>query len=56
MKDVIQWPRPSCPPAIRVQSKWSLEYGMPSTHAMIAVAIPMASILFTIDKYNVCTL
>ncbi|XP_026684174.1 sphingosine-1-phosphate phosphatase 2-like [Diaphorina citri] len=51
-----QWtptrPRPICPPAVRVQSKWSLEYGMPSTHAMIAVAIPMASILFTVDKYN----
>ncbi|KAI5751841.1 hypothetical protein M8J77_011318 [Diaphorina citri] len=52
LKDVIQWPRPICPPAVRVQSKWSLEYGMPSTHAMIAVAIPMASILFTVDKYN----
>ncbi|KAL1463622.1 hypothetical protein WDU94_015360 [Cyamophila willieti] len=52
IKDVIKWPRPTCPPAVRVQSKWSLEYGMPSTHAMIAVAIPTASILFSCDKYN----
>uniref|UniRef100_A0A8D9FBS1 Sphingosine-1-phosphate phosphatase 1 n=1 Tax=Cacopsylla melanoneura TaxID=428564 RepID=A0A8D9FBS1_9HEMI len=52
IKDVIKWPRPTCPPAVRVQSKWSLEYGMPSTHAMIAVAIPTASILFSYDKYN----
>lgn len=34
LKDVIQWPRPG-PPVHRLQSKWSAEYGMPSTHAMV---------------------
>ncbi|KAK0076931.1 hypothetical protein PV325_004654, partial [Microctonus aethiopoides] len=40
MKDIIRWPRPACPPAVRLQNKWSLEYGMPSTHASVSVSIP----------------
>ncbi|XP_058801363.1 sphingosine-1-phosphate phosphatase 1-like isoform X2 [Phymastichus coffea] len=51
LKDIICWPRPSCPPAIRFQSKWELEYGMPSTHAMIAVAMPFSTVLFTMNRY-----
>lgn len=34
LKDIIRWPRPG-PPVQRLASKWSLEYGMPSTHAMV---------------------
>lgn len=34
LKDIIRWPRPG-PPVQRLQNKWSLEYGMPSTHAMV---------------------
>lgn len=34
LKDIIRWPRPG-PPVQRLQSKWSIEYGMPSTHAMV---------------------
>lgn len=33
LKDIIRWPRP--PMRIRLQTKWSVEYGMPSTHAMV---------------------
>lgn len=33
LKDIIRWPRP--PMHLRLQTKWSLEYGMPSTHAMV---------------------
>lgn len=51
MKDIICWPRPACPPAVRLQNKWSQEYGMPSTHAMIGVAIPFSVILFTMNRY-----
>ncbi|XP_043266798.1 sphingosine-1-phosphate phosphatase 1-like [Venturia canescens] len=51
MKDIIRWPRPSCPPATRLQSKWSQEYGMPSTHAMIGMSIPFSVILFTMNRY-----
>lgn len=35
LKDIIRWPRPG-PPVQRLQSKWSIEYGMPSTHAMVS--------------------
>lgn len=34
LKDIIRWPRPGYP-VQRLQSKWSIEYGMPSTHAMV---------------------
>lgn len=51
LKDVICWPRPACPPAVRLQSKWSQEYGMPSTHAMIGISIPFSVLLFTMNRY-----
>lgn len=35
LKDIIRWPRPG-PPVKRLQNKWSIEYGMPSTHAMVS--------------------
>nr|XP_012217514.1 PREDICTED: sphingosine-1-phosphate phosphatase 2-like [Linepithema humile]XP_012217515.1 PREDICTED: sphingosine-1-phosphate phosphatase 2-like [Linepithema humile]XP_012217516.1 PREDICTED: sphingosine-1-phosphate phosphatase 2-like [Linepithema humile]XP_012217517.1 PREDICTED: sphingosine-1-phosphate phosphatase 2-like [Linepithema humile] len=51
LKDIIRWPRPACPPAVRLQNKWSQEYGMPSTHAMVGLTIPFSIVLFTMDKY-----
>ncbi|XP_015591575.1 sphingosine-1-phosphate phosphatase 2-like [Cephus cinctus] len=51
LKDILCWPRPACPPAIRLQNKWSQEYGMPSTHAMIGVSIPFSVVLFTMNRY-----
>lgn len=51
LKDIICWPRPACPPAVRLQSKWSQEYGMPSTHAMVGVSIPFSVVIFTINRY-----
>ncbi|XP_076629269.1 sphingosine-1-phosphate phosphatase 2 [Colletes latitarsis] len=51
LKDIIRWPRPACPPAVRLQTKWSEEYGMPSTHAMIGVSIPFSVVLFTMNRY-----
>ncbi|XP_060821474.1 sphingosine-1-phosphate phosphatase 1-like [Bombus pascuorum] len=51
LKDVICWARPACPPAVRLQIKWSEEYGMPSTHAMIGISIPFSVVLFTINRY-----
>ncbi|KAL0108226.1 hypothetical protein PUN28_015050 [Cardiocondyla obscurior] len=51
LKDVICWPRPACPPAVRLQNKWSQEYGMPSTHAMVGFTIPFSVVLFTMNKY-----
>ncbi|XP_033225542.1 sphingosine-1-phosphate phosphatase 1-like isoform X2 [Belonocnema kinseyi] len=51
LKDILCWPRPACPPAARLQSKWSQEYGMPSTHAMVGVSIPFSVVLFTMNRY-----
>uniref|UniRef100_A0A182SVK1 Phosphatidic acid phosphatase type 2/haloperoxidase domain-containing protein n=1 Tax=Anopheles maculatus TaxID=74869 RepID=A0A182SVK1_9DIPT len=50
LKDIIRWPRPSYP-AARLQKKWGLEYGMPSTHAMVSVAIPFSVLIYTYDRY-----
>lgn len=36
LKDIIRWPRPGRP-VQRLQNKWSIEYGMPSTHAMVCI-------------------
>ncbi|XP_006611832.1 sphingosine-1-phosphate phosphatase 1-like [Apis dorsata] len=51
LKDIICWARPACPPAVRLQDKWSEEYGMPSTHAMIGISIPFSVVLFTMNRY-----
>lgn len=51
-KDIIRWPRPPCPPVIRLQKKWSLEYGMPSTHAMVGVALPSSVLYYTSHRYK----
>ncbi|KAG7213932.1 hypothetical protein KM043_003131 [Ampulex compressa] len=51
LKDILCWPRPACPPAVRLQTKWSQEYGMPSTHAMVGISIPFSIVLFTMNKY-----
>ncbi|KAK9886069.1 hypothetical protein WA026_014853 [Henosepilachna vigintioctopunctata] len=50
IKDVVQWPRPGAP-VIRLHDKWALEYGMPSTHAMVGVSIPFSVILYTMNRY-----
>jgi sphingosine-1-phosphate phosphatase 1 len=53
IKDIVRWPRPRCPPVVQLQKKWALEYGMPSTHAMVGVTIPFSVILYTMNRYQV---
>jgi len=52
IKDLLCIPRPG-PPAIRMQKKWAMEYGMPSTHAMVSVVIPFSVLLYTMNRYQV---
>lgn len=52
LKDIICWPRPACPPAIRAHQQWALEYGMPSTHAMVSITVPFAAHFFTTSRYD----
>lgn len=49
LKDVIKWPRPGWP-VQRLQTKWGMEYGMPSTHAMVASSMPLSVVLYMIDR------
>lgn len=53
IKDIVQWPRPECPPVIRLQTKWSIEYGMPSTHAMISIALPFSVLYYISNRYHI---
>ena len=55
LKDLIRWERPGMPVVVQLQTKWSLEYGMPSTHAMLGVAVPGAAFFFTVSKFNIDT-
>ncbi|KAM3959581.1 sphingosine-1-phosphate phosphatase 1 [Aphomia sociella] len=50
-KDIIRWPRPGHP-VKKLQTKWAIEYGMPSTHAMVGVSIPFSVLLYTMDRYE----
>eukprot|EP00092_Neocalanus_flemingeri_P036255 GFUD01039474.1.p1 GENE.GFUD01039474.1~~GFUD01039474.1.p1 ORF type:complete len:431 (+),score=81.96 GFUD01039474.1:234-1526(+) len=49
LKDIIRWPRPPMPPVVRLEQRWEAEYGMPSTHAMMALSLPLSVILFTMN-------
>lgn len=53
LKDIIRWPRPSSPPVVKMERKWELEYGMPSTHAIVGAAVPLAILIFTSSRYQV---
>ncbi|KAK5644368.1 hypothetical protein RI129_005668 [Pyrocoelia pectoralis] len=53
IKDIIRWERPGFP-VVKLQSKWAMEYGMPSTHAMVAISIPFSVLLYTMDRYQYC--
>lgn len=50
LKDIICWPRPSSPPVIKLEDRYSLEYGMPSTHATVGTVIPF-SLLILLNRY-----
>ncbi|KAB7507042.1 Sphingosine-1-phosphate phosphatase 2, partial [Armadillidium nasatum] len=52
LKDILRVPRPSSPPVVRLDSKWGLEYGLPSTHAMVAFSIPFSILILSLDRYQ----
>ena len=53
-KDHIRLPRPSSPPVFRIDSDiYTEEYGMPSTHTMTGLGIPLAIFLLTSSRYQV---
>lgn len=52
LKDVIKWPRPTCPPVILMEPEYAMEYGMPSTHAMVGLSLPFSIVIFTANRYD----
>lgn len=53
LKDVLQIPRPASPPVIQLEKRYALEYGMPSTHAMVGAGIPFSIYFLTRERYIV---
>jgi len=53
MKDKVRWPRPAMPPVIQMEIKWALEYGMPSTHAMVGLGIPASFFIFSKEIFPI---
>ncbi|XP_053177119.1 sphingosine-1-phosphate phosphatase 2 isoform X1 [Scomber japonicus] len=45
MKDVLKLPRPFSPPVVKLETRVDAEYGLPSTHAMAAIAISFTFLL-----------
>jgi len=50
MKDLICWPRPTMPPVIRLEQRWEAEYGMPSTHTIMALSLSVSVIVFSMKS------
>lgn len=52
-KDIVKLPRPASPPVVQLEKRYILEYGMPSTHAMVGAGIPFAIFFLTKERYIV---
>lgn len=53
LKDYLRWPRPSSPPVVKLEVDFLQEFGMPSTHAMSATAIPFMLAYTIITRYEI---
>nr|UCK81541.1 sphingosine-1-phosphate phosphatase 1 [Arenicola marina] len=51
-KDIIKWPRPASPPVVRMEKRYALEYGMPSTHSMVGAGVPFGILFLTYGRYK----
>ena len=51
-KDFIKWPRPGLP-AVKLEQRFEMEYGMPSTHTIVGTCIPFSLLILTSKTYEV---
>lgn len=51
-KDILKRPRPISPPVIKLEARYELEYGMPSTHAMVGTCIPFTMLFIAATRYE----
>lgn len=52
-KDVLQYPRPTSPPVVHLETQHLKEFALPSTHAMSATAIPITLFYIMNGRYSV---
>lgn len=52
MKDVLKLPRPVSPPVVKLEPRVDAEYGLPSTHAMAAIAISFTVLLSAPSRFQ----
>lgn len=52
-KDIMCMPRPASPPVVKLEKRYVLEYGFPSTHAMCAFGLPTSLVLLSDGRYNI---
>ncbi len=52
-KDILKIPRPPSPPVVRIEKRYALEYGMPSTHAMTGLGMPFTILYLAYGRYDV---
>jgi len=52
LKDIFKIDRPGYP-VQKLQKKWALEYGFPSTHAMVGLQIPVSVVYFIHQRYDI---
>jgi len=41
------------PAVVQMEARWTLEFGMPSTHAMAGLSVPLAFFVFSAERYPV---
>ncbi|XP_070576858.1 sphingosine-1-phosphate phosphatase 2-like [Ptychodera flava] len=51
-KDIVKWPRPSSPPVVKLEHLYHKEYGMPSTHAMMGLSLPVTILYLSNGRYE----
>lgn len=52
-KDLLRWPRPTWPPVFKLETRVEAEYGLPSTHAIAATAVPFTMLFAAMGRYNI---
>lgn len=53
LKDILRLPRPHPDQVIVLEPEYSLEFGMPSTHAILALSMPATLFYSMSERYQV---
>jgi len=53
LKEILQMPRPTCPPAYPMENQHKAEFGFPSTHATAASSLSFGTLFCLFGRYNI---